>query len=121
MNPALRNAYETELAAARTARRAGRVDEAFRHLERAHILSQRHTLSHVYVHWLMLLLGASSGSIHEVVGQATRIVAAAVFSRIWVPIGNTGRANVSAIQPMPMPEDLRAVLAPGRPGGAAWR
>ena len=44
------------------------------------------------------------------IGQITRIVAAALFSRIWVPIGNTGGANVSAMRPMPIPADLRDVL-----------
>ena len=80
---------------------------------RAHILSQRFTARHVYVHWRMLRLGASAGVWREVLGQATRILAAAIFSRIWVPLGNTGRANVSAMKPMPVPEDLRALLENG--------
>ena len=121
MNPALRQAYDTELRAARAATMAGNVDAAFRHLERAHILGQRWTLQHVQVHWLMLRLGASAGAWREVIGQAKRIVAAAVFSRIWVPIGNTGRANVSAVKPMAIPADLRAVLPRGRSGSAPWR
>jgi hypothetical protein len=110
MNPALRNAYEAELSAASAARVAGKVEVAFHHLERAHILSQRYTSEHVHVHWLMLRLGASAGAWSEVIGQSTRIVAAAMFSRIWVPIGNTGRANVSAIKPMSVPDDLRSLL-----------
>lgn len=110
MNRELRNAYEAELSAANTARVGGTLEPAFHHLERAHILSQRHTAEHVHVHWLMLRLGASAGAWREVIGQATRIVAAAVFSRIWVPIGNTGRANVSALKPMPVPDDLRSLL-----------
>jgi hypothetical protein len=114
-------AFNTELSAARGAAIAGKVDLAFRHLERAHILGQRRTLEHVQVHWLMLRLGASTGAWREVIGQATRILAAAVFSRIWVPIGNTGRAGVSAMRPMPMPADLHAVLQCSRSGGASWR
>ena len=110
MNLALRNAYEAELRAANTATVGGKVEVAFHHLERAHILSQRYTSDHVHVHWLMLRLGASVGAWREVIGQSTRIVAAAVFSRIWVPIGNTGRANVSAIKPMSVPDDLRSLL-----------
>jgi len=110
MNLALRNAYKAELSAANSAAAGGKVEVAFHHLERAHILSQRHTSEHVQVHWLMLRLGASVGAWREVIGQSTRIVAAAVFSRIWVPIGNTGRANVSAMRPMPIPDDLRSVL-----------
>jgi len=105
-----RAAYGAELSAASAAAAGGDAPAAFHHLERAHILSQRHTLAHVRVHWRMLRLGASVGDWREVLGQASRIAAAAIFSRIWVPIGNTGRANVSALKPMPVPEDLRAIL-----------
>jgi hypothetical protein len=45
-----------------------------------------------------------------VFGQLSRIFAASIFSRIWVPVGNTGRANVSAMKPMPMPDDLRILF-----------
>ncbi|HWM31830.1 MAG TPA: DUF3703 domain-containing protein, partial [Methyloceanibacter sp.] len=61
----------------------------------------------------MLRLGASMGAWREVLGQLTRIVAAAIFSRIWVPVGNTGRANVNALKPMPVPSDLRSILEDG--------
>jgi hypothetical protein len=112
MKTQLRHAYDAEMAAARAARLAANIDLAFHHLERAHILSQRHTLQHVYVHWLMLRLGASTQAWHEVAGQVRRMVAAAIFSRVWVPVGNTGRAHVRATEPMPIPEDLREKLAP---------
>jgi hypothetical protein len=106
----LRDAYDAELVAARGATDGGNAERAFEHLGRAHILSQRFTWRHVHVHWLMLKLGASLGDWPEVFGQLSRIVAAALFSRIWVPIGNTGRANVSAMKPMPIPDDLRNLL-----------
>jgi hypothetical protein len=114
MRGALRAAYEAELNTASAAAGRGESQAAFHHLERAHILSQRHTGQHVRVHWLMLKLGASGRDPREVLGQLSRIVAAAVFSRIWVPIGNTGRANVSAMKPMPVPDDLRRILAQER-------
>lgn len=110
MNSALRSAYGVELIAATESSMRADTEAAFRHLERAHILSQRHTWQHVRVHWLMLKLGASGRDWREVLGQLSRIVAATVFSRIWVPIGNTGRANVSAMKAMPIPDDLRRVL-----------
>jgi uncharacterized protein DUF3703 len=113
MNGALAAVFAAELNAAKAATIAGNAEMAFHHLERAHILSQRHTWKHVHVHWLMLCLGASLGAGREVLGQLSRIVAAAAFSRIWVPIGNTGRANVSAVKPMPIPADLRSVLENG--------
>lgn len=121
MNAAIRNAYDTELGAARAARAVGNVEAAFHHLERAHILAQRWTFRHVQTHWLMLRLGASTRAWGEVIGQMTRIVAAALFSRIWVPVGNTGRANVGATKPMPVPEDLQPLLADGRSGSGSWR
>ena len=107
MKPDLKEAFTAELAAARSALRRGVLDEVFRHLERAHILGQRHTGPHVTVHWWMLRIGMRRGDPREVLGQLARIVAALVFSRIWVPHGNTGGANVSAFRPMPIPEDLR--------------
>ena len=50
MNHTLRDAYEAELLAASDAVVAERVEVAFHHLERAHILSQRHTLEHIRMH-----------------------------------------------------------------------
>jgi len=110
----LRSVYRAELAAASAAIARGDAESAFGHLARAHILSQRYTWQHVHVHMLMLKLGASIGDWREVFGQLSRILAAAIFSRIWVPVGNTGRANVSAMQPMAMPEDLRILLEQSR-------
>lgn len=118
MNRRLQAAYRAELDQARTAAAEGKGEAAFRHLERAHIIGQRDTRGHVRTHWLMLRLGASQGQWREVAGQAVRIVAAALFSRIWVPAGNTGRADVSAVKPMPLPDDLRALMDRGC---APWR
>jgi hypothetical protein len=58
----------------------------------------------------MLAVGWQRRDGREVFGQLTRIVAAALFSRLWVPVGNTGGANVSAVKPMPVPPDLQAIL-----------
>ena len=107
MKPGLREVFISELEAARMALRGGKPDVAFRHLERAHILGQRHTRAHVTVHWWMLRVGMRRGDGREVLGQVARIAAALVFSSIWVPLGNTGGANVSAFKSMPVPEDLR--------------
>lgn len=61
----------------------------------------------------MWRLAASVGDWREVLGQSTRMLAAALFSRIWVPLGNIDRANVGAFAPMPVPQDLRALLESG--------
>ena len=110
MSPALQRAIEVEIANASQACRLGDFEIAFRHLERAHILGQRSTIRHVQVHCLMLKHGIATRRPREVVGQLVRIVAAALFSRIWVPAGNTGGADVNAMRPMPIPDDLRHLL-----------
>ncbi|MDO8456935.1 MAG: DUF3703 domain-containing protein [Burkholderiaceae bacterium] len=99
--------YDKEIALAQLALRCGNYEECFVHLERAHVLAQRSTARHCYVHWLMLVAGQRRNDYREVAGQIQRIVASALFSRLWVPMGNTGRARISAFKPMPVPEDLR--------------
>ena len=45
---------------------------------------------HVRAHIAMLRVAWSEGDKRELSGQLKRIVPAALFSRIWVPSGNTG-------------------------------
>lgn len=110
MHAALRTALEAELVTARAAAASRDFEAAMTHLSRAHIISQRYTMQHVRTHWLMLKVGYQRRDWHEVAGQLTRIAAASIFSRLWVPIGNTGRANVSALRPMPLPDDIRELF-----------
>ena len=84
--------------------------DAFALLEEAHVLSQRLTLWHCRVHWRMLCNGWARRDWLEVLGQSTRLPAATLFSKIWVPLGNTGGARMSALQPMPIPDSLKALL-----------
>ena len=110
MRAALHRAIDAEILRAFEDSGRGDYALAFHHLERAHILSQRLTIRHVQVHWLMLRHGIAAGNPREIFGQVVRIAAAALFSRIGVPTGNTGGANVSAVRPMPIPDDLRHLL-----------
>lgn len=110
MKPALALAWRQEMERAAQAERAGDTDTAFRHLERAHILGQRDTWRHLRAHWGMLRIGWQRRDRREIAGQLARLAAAALFSRIWVPAGNTGGADVPATRPMPIPDDLRALL-----------
>ena len=104
-------AYAREIALAQNALSRRDHGVCFTHLERAHVLAQRRTLRHTYVHWLMLRAGVSQGDCREVVGQLPRMIASVLFSRIWIPLGNTGRARVNAFKAMPMPEDLRKLVS----------
>jgi len=52
---------------------------------------------------------------HEIIGQLMRVIVAGPGS--WTgryPVGNTGGADVSAFQPMPVPDDVRAILESAR-------
>lgn len=102
--------YEDELSRAREAGAAGNFELCFVHLERAHVLSQRMTVRHTHVHGLMLVAGWRRRDWREVVGQVPRLLASLLFSRLWVPKGNSGRARVSAFKPMPVPADLRHLV-----------
>lgn len=86
-------------------------------LERAHILSQPDLPMHLRVHWTMLGYAVRLRDLREIAGQTLRLALAplgALTGRI--PIGNTGRSNVSAVQPMPIPPDLSvAIEAEPRP------
>lgn len=113
MKPHVEAAYRDELEQSRKADEAGDAAAAWRHLERAHILSQRDALAHVSVHACMLAFGLKRGDTREVLGQIARIVVAAPGS--WLgraPVGNTGGARVGIFTPMAIPEDLRRVLDP---------
>ena len=102
--------YEEELSRARVALANGNFEVCFGHLERAHVLSQRMTVRHTHVHWLLLVAGWRRGDGREVVGQVPRMLASVLFSRLWVPRGNSGRARVSAFAPMLVPADLRHLV-----------
>jgi hypothetical protein len=108
--PDLLMAYRSELDAGYASMKSGDLNEAFRRFERAHILGQRSTRLHVRAHVGMLRVARRRGDKRELVGQLKRIAAAALFSRIWVPTGNTGGANVSALRKMPIPDDLKRIL-----------
>ena len=109
---ALRERWADERAAARSARQRDDVDDEWRHLERAHVLSQPLAAAHVRTHLAMLGYGIRRRDRREIVGQLARLVVAAPGT--WTgryPVGNTGGANVSALQPMPIPDDLLSVLS----------
>ena len=107
MEPLVSAAYAAEISLSQAAFRNRDYPQCFHHLERAHILGQRSTLKHTYAHWLMFRAGLQQGDFREMLGQGPRMLASLLFSRIWVPLGNTGRSRVPAMKAMPIPDDLR--------------
>lgn len=110
LSPKQLQAYQYELDAAAQAQAQGKPDSAFAHLERAHIIGQRNVAAHTRAHWHMLKFGIKHRDVREILGQLLRIPAAISKTLIWVPRGNTGGANVSALKPMPVPTDLQHLV-----------
>ena len=102
-----------EYRAAETAINAGRIEQAWRHLGRAHIVAPTQLAMHLQSHWKMLLLALRMRDGPEACGQLFRLILAPLGNLTGrLPTGNTGRSNVSAFAPMDIPPDLLSILNP---------
>ena len=111
MTPKLRQHFEHELRQAQEAETRGDLTSAWRSLERAHILSQAHAGPHIRVHCAMITFAWRRRNPRELLGQIPRLLLAGPGSLLGrAPLGNTGGANVGISTPMPIPEDLQALL-----------
>ena len=111
MKPDIRAVFAREMECARSAEATGDIDLARHHLERAHILGQRWYVAHVRTHFHMLRLALKQSDAREARGQLVRLIGAGPFHLAgWVPVGNTGGADVSPTLPMPIPSDLQPHL-----------
>ena len=105
--------YQKELEAYREAFGKNQLQQAWRHLERAHILGQHYPYQHSEVHWFMLRFGLKIKDRKEILGQIPRLLVGGVKSFVGtIPVGNTGGANAPPLKPMEIPEDLQELLAP---------
>ncbi len=116
MHPKLRQVYEAEMTAAITRYHAGDLQLSFAHLEHAHILGQSFPIAHAQAHWWMLKIGWKRRDVVEIIGQIPRILGSLLFSKIWVPRGNTGGARVPPFRSMPIPHNLQNLLEKFGPG-----
>ncbi len=118
MKKTLRAAFDSEMNNAKDHYFQREYARCYYHLERAHIIGQRHYIPHVISHFWMYKVGIKQRDLREITGQVIRIimsVASLANSPLLttVPIGNTGRARVSPIKPMPIPNDLIAYFESG--------
>ena len=112
MPAAIAERIDADRRAARAAVLAGDVATAWALLEETHILSQPWAWPHVRSHLDMLRLAVRTRDAREVRGQLLRTAVAGPGSATRrYPLGNTGRANVPATRPMPVPPELAALLA----------
>lgn len=109
MPETVRAALDAELASARSAAESA---SFWRAAERAHILSQPWAWPHTHAHAVMLRRAIREHDRLEAFGQLLRLLLAGPGSALGrYPEGNTGRARVRLTQPMPIPDDLTAILA----------
>jgi hypothetical protein len=107
-----RQLLSKELARHRLAIMQGDAAASWRALERAHILSQPALGDHLRVHLTMLAHAVRTRNPGEAIGQVLRVLLAPVGALTGrIPVGNTGRSNVSAFTPMRVPPVLAGALA----------
>ncbi|MTE25748.1 DUF3703 domain-containing protein [Winogradskyella ouciana] len=107
----LKKAYNEELEQYSFCLENKRFCDAWYHLERSHIIGQSYPIEHTYSHWLMLKFGFRHKDTKEVIGQIIRLLVGGWKSFInYVPLGNTGGANVLPLKRMPIPNDIEKLL-----------
>jgi len=112
MPKTFKDAYRIELSKYKEALRQKRMQEAWRYLERAHVIGQYHPVSHSGSHFRMLVSAVRTLDAKEISGQLIRLAGGWLGSLLnRIPVGNTGGANVPIFAPMPIPEDLRELLS----------
>lgn len=85
--------------------------QAFKHLERAHVLAQASPSQHVKSHWHMLGWAIRMLSAQEALGQLLRILGSlSQFVTHYYPPGNTGGSNISPFQQLPVADDLQKII-----------
>lgn len=93
------------------ARKAPVRAEVWMHLEAAHVVGQTRFWPHLGVHCHMLTLAWRERDWQEMFGQVFRIALVPLghlFRRL--PLGNTGRAQVSVFKPMAVRPELAALI-----------
>lgn len=111
MPHALKPFFRAELVLYQTAMRRYDLTQAWRHLEKAHVIGQAYPYEHSLIHWKMLLFGCKIKSLREVIGQIPRLLVGGVKSFVGtIPIGNTGGANVPPMRSMPIEQEIMDIF-----------
>lgn len=119
MTHKLHSAFQHEMTSATDFYHSKDYQRCFTHLERAHILGQRYYIPHITAHWWMLKVGLKVSDTREIFGQLIRILASVGSIIGWVPTGNTGGTNISALKSLPIPTDLKPYLTENRQNSAS--
>jgi len=103
----LRPYFKEEIKAYHDALKEEKLQQAWRHLERAHVIGQAYPWEHSYAHWKMLLFGIRIKNGKEVLGQLPRLLVGGVKSFVGkVPVGNTGGSNIPPLKRLPIDPEI---------------
>ena len=87
------------------------LQNAWYHLERAHIIGQQYPYQHTYVHFKMLHFGFKIKSTKEVIGQIPRLLVGGIKSYVGkIPVGNPGGANVPPLKSFPIEQEIQEIF-----------
>ena len=87
------------------------VVQAWHLLEAMHVVGQTRILPHARTHWLMLRLGLRTRNVREFNGQILRLLLVPLGHLLKrLPLGNSGRASISAFKPMAVSPELLATI-----------
>lgn len=107
MPNSLRPYFEAELRAYYASLQENKLQQAWLHLEKAHVIGQAYPFQHSYVHWRMLQFGIKIKSLKEVTGQIPRLLVGGIKSFVGkIPVGNTGGANIPPLKPLPIQQEI---------------
>ena len=107
MPATLRPFFDGELKAYYAALQENKLQQAWRHLEKAHVIGQAYPFQHSYVHWKMLQFGIKIKSLKEVTGQIPRLLIGGVKSFVGkIPVGNTGGANIPPLKSLTIDREI---------------
>ena len=111
MNKKLTRFYAVEISNFQNAVKEQRIQDAWKSLERSHILGQFFWKEHFYIHFLMLTLSLKTFNFKEAVGQIPRLLLAIPGSLLRkAPRRNVGTVRAGIFEPMPISDDLKKIL-----------
>ncbi len=90
-------------------------EAAWLQIESAHVVGQTRFMPHLETHALMLTLAWRTRDWREAIGQLFRLLLVPLGHTLGrLPLGNAGRANISAFRPMPVRDDIAQAIAAAR-------
>jgi hypothetical protein len=107
------NAIHAELI--RRARACSEPEAAWLYLEAAHVVGQQRLWPHTLTHVHMFRLALRTGDAGEALGQLMRLALVPLGHLSGrLPLGNPGRATVSAFAPLPVRAELQVLIEQAR-------